>query len=119
LGDVNGDGFSDAPASISSLFGVREGDRVYFGAQTGCTSTDCPTFVPLFVPGDLNDGSPRFAIGAKGLGDVNGDGFSDLVFFSPGAGAVYLFLGSPAGPPADPSRTITAEQGFGFSVAGM
>jgi hypothetical protein len=30
-----------------------------------------------------------------------------------------LFYGSPAGPPSNPSRTITAEQGFGFSVAGM
>jgi hypothetical protein len=119
VGDVNGDGFSDALGTVSSLFGVREAERIYFGGQTGCTATDCPTFVPLFVPGDLNDGSPRFAVGAKGLGDVNGDGFSDFVYFSPGAGAVYLFFGSAAGPPSDPSMTITAEQGFGFSVAGM
>jgi hypothetical protein len=27
--------------------------------------------------------------------------------------------GSPAGPASNPSLTITAEQGFGFSVAGM
>jgi hypothetical protein len=119
VGDVNGDGFSDALAMISSLVGVREAERVYFGGLTPCTSNACPTFVPLFVPGDLNDGSPRFAVGAKGIGDVNGDGFADFVYFSPGAGAVYLFLGSAAGPPSNPSRTITAEQGFGFSVAGM
>jgi len=119
VGDVNGDGFSDVLNSVSAIVGVREAERVYFGGLTRCASNACPTFVPLFVPGDLNDGSPMFAVGAKGVGDVNGDGFADFVFFSPGAGAVYLFLGSPAGPPSNPSLTITAEQGFGFSVAGM
>jgi hypothetical protein len=119
VGDVNGDGFSDVLCMISSLVGVREAERVYFGGQTACTSNACPSFVPLFVPGDMNDGNPIVAIGAKGIGDVNGDGFFDFVYFSPGAGAVYVFYGSPAGPPSNPSQTITAEQGFGFSVAGM
>jgi hypothetical protein len=119
VGDVNGDGFSDVLSMVSSQVGVREAERLFFGMQTGCNVSGCSNFVPLFVPGDLNDGSPRFAIGAKGLGDVNGDGFSDFVYFSPGAGSVYLFLGSAAGPPSNPSRTITFEQGFGFSVAGM
>ena len=119
VGDVNGDGFSDVLCMISSLVGVREAERVYFGGQTACSSNACPSFVPLFVPGDMNDGNPIVATGAKGIGDVNGDGFFDFVYFSPGFGAVYLFYGSPAGPPSNPSQTITAEQGFGFSVAGM
>jgi hypothetical protein len=117
VGDVNGDGFSDVLTMVSSLVGVPEGDRLYFGGQTPCTSTACPTFAPLLVPGHVN--GQQTAEGAKGLGDVNGDGFADFVFFSPGAGAVYLFFGSPAGPPANPSLTITAEQGFGFAVAGL
>jgi hypothetical protein len=73
--------------------------------------------VPLYVPGHQNDGNPFFVTIAGGLGDVNGDGFGDLAYGSPGAGAVYLFLGSPSGPAPDPSLTITAEQGFGFSLA--
>jgi len=117
VGDVNGDGFSDVLSTVSSLVGVPEGDRLYFGGLTPCTSTACPTFAPLLVPGHTN--GQEEALGARGLGDVNGDGFADFVFFSPGAGAVYLFYGSPAGPPVNPSLTITAEQGFGFSVAGM
>ncbi len=116
VGDVNGDGFSDVLSTVSSLVGVPEGDRLYFGGTTACTSTDCPT-VPLLVPGHTN--GQLTALGAKGIGDVNGDGFADFVFFEPGAGSVYLFYGSPAGPPSNPSVTITAEQGFGFSVAGM
>ncbi len=121
VGDVNGDGFSDVLTMVSSLVGVLENDRVYFGGQTACTSTDCPTFVPLFVPGRLNNtpGVSPDAFGARGVGDVNGDGYADFVYFIPGEGAVYLFYGSPAGPPSNPSLTISAEQGFGFAVAGM
>ena len=56
---------------------------------------------------------------AGGLGDVNGDGFDDLAYGSPGAGAVYVFYGGASGPAPNPSVTITAAQGFGFSIAGL
>jgi hypothetical protein len=117
VGDTNGDGRSDALAMVSSLVGVREAERLYFGTESPCTSTECPNFVPLLIPGHQNDGNPLSAILAGGLGDVNGDGFSDFAYVSPGQGAVYLFLGSAAGPASDPALTITAEQGFGFSIA--
>jgi hypothetical protein len=116
VGDVNGDGFSDVLAMISSLFGVPEAERVYFG-PTACASTECPTFAPLLVPGHTNIPPAFSAVLAGGLGDVNGDGFDDIAYGSPGAGAVYVFLGSAAGPPSTPSLTITAQQGFGFSLA--
>ncbi len=117
VGDVNGDGFSDVLAMISSLFGVPEAERVYFGGTTPCTSTACPTFAPLLVPGHTNNGQGFAAVLAGGLGDVNGDGFDDIAYGSPGAGAVYVFMGSAAGPPATPSLTITSSPGFGFSFA--
>ena len=119
VGDTNRDGRSDVLYMVSSLVGVREAEHLYFGVEIPCLSNDCPSRVPLFVPGHQNDGNPFFVTIAGGIGDVNGDGFADLAYGSPGAGAVYLFLGSPAGPPPDPSLTITAEQGFGFSLARM
>ena len=79
----------------------------------------CPASCPCSCPGISTTAARCSRSGAKGIGDVNGDGFADFVYFSPGAGAVYLFFGSAAGPPSNPSQTITAEQGFGFSVAGM
>jgi len=117
VGDVNGDGFSDVLAQISSLFGVPEAERVYFGGSTACTSTACPPFAPLLVPGHTNSPPAFAAVLAGGLGDVNGDGFDDIAYGSPGAGAVYVFLGSAAGPAPVPSLAITSLPGFGFSFA--
>ena len=69
-----------------------------------------------------------------GLGDVNGDGFDDVSISAPtmadvitgsgnltGVGAVFIYLGSPSGLPANPSKVLqptTAVEGalFGFSV---
>jgi hypothetical protein len=114
VGDTNGDGFSDVLSRVSSLVGVPEGQRLYFGDRIACTSTDCPRFVPILAPDTLQ--GQFFAVGAGGLGDTNGDGFDDIAYFEPGAGRVSLFFGSRAGPPSTPSRILTFEQGFGFSV---
>jgi hypothetical protein len=70
----------------------------------------------MLVPGTLVAG-PHIATGAGGIGDTNGDGYDDIAFFQPGTGSVFLLFGSASGPPSVPSRTITAEQGFGYSVA--
>jgi len=69
-----------------------------------------------------------------GLGDINGDGFDDVAITAPGmadvitgsgslaaVGAVFIYLGSPTGLPANPSKVLqpnTAVEGalFGFSV---
>ena len=69
-----------------------------------------------------------------GLGDVNGDGFDDVAISAPtmadvitgsgslaAVGAVFIYLGSPSGLPANPSKVLqptTAVEGalFGYSV---
>jgi hypothetical protein len=68
-----------------------------------------------------------------GLGDINGDGYDDVAVSAPGmadvittgslasVGAVFIYLGSPAGLPTTPSKVLqptTAVAGalFGFSI---
>lgn len=116
-GDVNGDGYGDVLVQISSLVGVPEAERAYFGGPMPCSSNSCMNFAPLLVPGHLNDGNPQQVVISGGVGDLNGDGYDDVAYGAPGAGAAYVFYGSPAGPPSAPSLTITQTQGFGFSLA--
>jgi hypothetical protein len=108
-GDTNHDGYSDVLTSVSSVVGVPEPLRVYFGGPVGCTTNDCPRYAPILSVSTN-------VYGAAGVGDVNADGFDDVALFVPADGAVHLFYGSPAGPPATPSRTITSAPGFGYSV---
>jgi hypothetical protein len=113
VADTNGDGLDDILGTVVDTTGITESQRLYFGSRVPCPD-DCPRFVPLLVPGTTN--GQLSATGSGGLGDVNGDGFDDVVYFQPGAGSIYLFFGSAAGPPSTPSLTITGPQGLGFSV---
>ena len=86
-GDVNGDGFSDVLVSAPNLSWnarshdptvedhatAREGRAyIYAGSQDG------PMTVPLWEAGSLQDGS-QFGVTVSTAGDVNGDGFSDVL----------------------------------------
>jgi len=104
---------------ISSLVGSPDAERVYFGSPVSCPNQDCLPHAPLLVPGHVNDGNPETVVLGGGVGDLNGDGFDDIVYGSPGAGAIYVFYGSASGPPATPSLTLTFTPGFGFSFARM
>jgi len=114
-GDTNRDGFSDVLTSVDPIVGVPESLRVYFGGKVGCTSNACDRFVAILAPGTLQ--GDNIAYGAAGVGDVNADGYDDVAVFIPGNGVVHLLYGSRNGTSPTPSKTITAEQGFGFSVA--
>ncbi len=119
-GDVNGDGFDDvivgAP-TYSSGQGSWGRAYLYLGSATGLSAT--PAWV---VAG--SEAAGWFGHAVAGVGDVNGDGFDDVIVGaygqSGGAGAVYGYYGSPAGLPASPSW-IGAGQAvpglFGYALA--
>lgn len=99
VGDVNGDGFGDllVGAPFNDIAGANAGAiYVVLGSAT-LTSTNLGTF-PIMIGEVAGDEAGRNVAPA---GDVNGDGFQDMLVGVPNqdatganAGAVYLVLGS-------------------------
>ena len=124
IGDVNGDGFVDVAVSAHQYDGgeVNEGRAfVYFGSASGLGAAAAWT-------GECNVASASFGNSLSGAGDVNGDGFADLIvgahIYQSGQqyeGAAFLYLGSASGLPPSPSWAEEGDQVstyFGNSVAG-
>ena len=106
-GDVDGDGYADVLVTNCSRFAFGcDGDVfLYFGGPTGLAVTPGWSY--------LTTGN----IGAQAGGDVNGDGYADVVVgdFT----AIHLFHGGPAGPSAVADRTRAEPAGasqFGWDV---
>jgi hypothetical protein len=120
-GDVNGDGYGDVVISAyDQTVGANSGQGeayIYLGSATGLVTA---TPAALTVTGSFT----YFGYSVAGAGDVNGDGYSDVVIgTSPNANAAYVYLGSKTGIAngAAPSFTISGAgsfTGFGESVAG-
>ncbi|PIG94248.1 FG-GAP repeat protein [Gloeocapsopsis sp. IPPAS B-1203] len=96
-GDINGDGFNDIIISASGagenyiVFGKAAG----FDARVDLTTLDGNNG---FVLGGINaydDFSSRFSLSRAG--DVNGDGFDDLIIETPRSAESYVVFGKAAG----------------------
>jgi hypothetical protein len=126
-GDANGDGFADVVVGARGQDGlaVDEGKAfVFCGAAAGVSDVACAT---LDNPGMQASG--YFGDSVAGAGDVNGDGWADLVVGAykqdrgtADEGNVFVYLGSASGIPTIPSITIDNPEGlgraeFGCSVA--
>ncbi len=121
-GDVNGDGYAD----------------VIVGAYENSTRADGAGRVYVYYGGSRMDGTADaifsgqaagdyFGISVAGAGDVNGDGYADVVVGAyqcdiggTDAGRAYVFFG---GPRSDDRANLiftgsSAGDSFGFSVAG-
>ncbi len=121
-GDVNGDGYSDlvvgSPYYDNGQY--NEGRAfVYHGGTGGLSAT--PAWM---TESDQEDAV--FGWSVRTAGDVNGDGYSDLVVGAPAynntqvnEGRVYVYHGSPGGLSASPDWTAEGDQAianFGYSV---
>lgn len=116
-GDVNGDGYSDVIIGAIGVSAGKGAAYLYLGAGSGLSSTISATLNGVST-GD------QFGISVTCAGDINGDGFSDVLVgaevVSTSTGAAYLFQGSTTGLSASPSITLsglTISCSFGFSLA--
>ena len=126
-GDVNGDGYGDLLAGPNS---GANGVTIWYGSAGGLSSAASGSGQISDPNGSGNSfGSGYGGFGAiASAGDVNGDGYADIVVGSLGypasafVGIAYVFAGSSNGPSATPT-TINAPGGgmteFGVTVAGI
>ncbi len=120
-GDVNGDGFSDIVISESGYDSERGRVFVYHGSKTGL-STKSSTVI------EGNTADAMFGSSVSGAGDVNGDGYSDIVVGSQDytngethEGAVFVYRGSRRGVSASYSALLESNRSSAFlgrSVSG-
>ncbi len=123
-GDVNGDGYSDM------LAGAHQFDNGQSNEGVGVLVLGAPNGLGLVTFMECNQPNAMMGFAVAGAGDVDGDGFSDVMagarFYSNGQaleGAAFVFKGSvnglaTANPTIIESNQVDARLGHALSSAG-
>ncbi len=115
-GDVNGDGYADALVAAPDGGIGQSGEgyvQFHAGGTGGLANTPTTTL-------EANVAGARFGASACTAGDVNGDGYADVIVGAPlagGAGAAYIHHGSPSGIAAAPTTVLVGTAGSEFGAA--
>ncbi|MGD0678202.1 MAG: FG-GAP-like repeat-containing protein [Polyangiaceae bacterium] len=117
-GDVNGDGYADLIVAANGVANGSGSAYLYLGAAGLAIGSPIELSDPGHTPDDY------FATSVSSAGDINGDGYADLIIgtpYEPGSkGSAYVYLGGPAGlgvPSVLVDPGHTAGDGFGQAVA--
>ncbi len=115
VGDVNGDGLGDVLVGVSyevSLEGKGGHAFLFLGSSNGLASFPAWSTAGRSEPSLLGSS-------LSGAGDVNGDGYDDLIISAPAvhagheaAGELYVYYGGPKGPGPLPNWTIQGTRAY-------
>ena len=123
VGDVDGDGFDDVLVGAPAFSNGQVGEGavyLFLGASGGLDTTASWSFESDHTNGALGGSLDR-------IGDLNNDGYEDIVVGAPGAsvtavssGVVWIFPGGPSGPPLSPAVFLTGTSGqqIGATIVG-
>jgi hypothetical protein len=124
-GDVNGDGYADVIVSAPWANDYSGHAYVYLGSASGLASSPAST---LLGPG--TEGA-EFGITLTSAGDLNGDGYADLIIGAPllrtgpapsptqYVGRAYVYFGSATGIASTPSLTLAGPEVGGNKFANL
>ena len=126
-GDVNGDGYADVVITANGYDAEQTNEGaafVYYGGPSGLAAE------PAWTAHPTDQAYANFGRSASTAGDVNRDGYSDVVIGAPwyddsqtnegDEGATFVYYGSTTGLSLDPDWTATGDRGwaqFGTSVS--
>jgi hypothetical protein len=120
-GDVNGDGYSDVIVGAENYDFGKGAAFVYLGSASGINTTAASII-------QSNQQSAHLGRSVSGAGDVNGDGFADVIvgadYYDNGQtdeGAAFIYHGSSSGIDTMYNKMVESNQSYarmGYSVSG-
>ncbi len=121
-GDVNGDGYADVIVGAPYYANGESGEgraHLYYGSAAGLSTTAGWT-------AEGNQAGANFGWSVGTAGDVNGDGYADVIVGAPSydngqadEGAALIYYGSPAGLSMTSDWLVESDQAgakFGYAV---
>ncbi len=127
-GDLNDDGYADVMVGDPEYSNGQTHEGVvciWYGSATGLGIDSSASNADLIL--ECNQIQSRFGSAAFVAGDVNGDGYSDVIVGAPGyrnsassEGAAFIYYGSDRGVSTTPDWTVKCDQSgsdMGLSVA--
>jgi fibronectin type 3 domain-containing protein len=124
-GDVNGDGYNDVIVGVQNYSNILPSEGaafIYHGSASGIGTT------PAAIA-ESNQGGARMGRSVSGAGDINGDGFADIIagassYKNAGetykGGAAFIYYGSASGIDTTLAAKLNSDQDkicFGQSVS--
>ena len=110
-GDVNGDGYGDIIVGATGVTSGVGAAYVYHGRSSTVSTTATSSLSGRAATG-------YFGISVAGLGDVDGDGYDDVLVgaygASTGTGAAYEFPGSSSGVSTSPDTSLTGSATYAY-----